>query len=117
MRYLELAGVYQALESTTKRLEKTYLISEFLKKTDIKDMEHIVLLLQGRVFPAWDESKIGVASRMILKAINVAAGISVENVEAEWKKIGDLGNVAEKLVERKKQKTLFVGELTVKKVF
>lgn len=117
MKYLELANVYQALESTTKRLEKTYIISEFLKKTDINDMGCIVLLLQGRVFPAWDETKIGVASRMVLKAINVAAGISVEDIEGEWKKLGDLGNVAQKLVEKKKQKTLFAGELTVKKVF
>ncbi|PIN86807.1 DNA ligase [Candidatus Woesearchaeota archaeon CG10_big_fil_rev_8_21_14_0_10_44_13] len=117
MRYIELANVYQALESTTKRLEKTHIISEFLKKTDVKDMECIVLLLQGRVFADWDETKIGVASRMVLKAINVATGMSIEDAESEWKRIGDLGNVTQKLVEKKKQKTLFSGELTIKKVF
>ena len=31
MRYLELAELYQKLEKTTKRLEKTHIIAEFLK--------------------------------------------------------------------------------------
>ncbi|MBU0536606.1 MAG: ATP-dependent DNA ligase [Nanoarchaeota archaeon] len=117
MKYSELAMVYESLESTTKRLEKTWIISRFLKKTSIDDLPPIILLLQGRVFPTWDESKIGVAARMVLKAVNVASGISVEKIESEWKKIGDIGKVAEKLIDKKKQKTLFSQELSVSKVF
>ena len=117
MNYLELTKVYESLEATTKRLEKTWIISGFLKKTEAKDLSLITLLLQGRVFPSWDESKIGVAARMVLKAINVSTGISVEKIEAEWKKIGDLGKVTEKLIRVKKQKTLFAQNISVSKVF
>ncbi|MBW2989374.1 ATP-dependent DNA ligase [Candidatus Woesearchaeota archaeon] len=117
MEYSKLAGIYEQMEKTTKRLEKTHILSEFLKKTSLDDLPIIALLVQGKLFPNWDENKIGVASRLILKAINTATGISSSKVELEWKKTGDLGIVAENLVKRKKQSTLFSSSLSVKKVF
>ncbi len=117
MEYMALVDVYRKLEGTTKRLTKTYIISEFLKKTPVDDISSVVLLLQGKVFPSWDERKIGVASRLVLKAINKATGIDAHKIEEEWKKTGDLGIVAESFVKEKKQITLFSKQLSVKKVF
>lgn len=117
MKYSELVKVYDKLESTTKRLDKTYSIAQFLKKVPEQELDIIVLLLQGVIFPKYDERKIGVASRLVLKALNTATGIEVDKIEKEWKNIGDLGEVAEKLVGKKKQATLFSQELSVKKVF
>ena len=117
MKYINLVEVYQKLDSTTKRLEKTYFISELLRKTPVEDLSRITLLLQGKIFPPWDERKIGVASRMVLKAINVSSGLSVKEIEDEWKKTGDLGKTAENLIQKKKQATLFSSDLSVSKVF
>jgi len=117
MKYSELAEIYESLEKTSKRLEKTYILSKLLKKTREDDIDKIVLLIQGRLFPLWDETKIGVSDRLIIKAISLATGTSAEKVEDEWKKIGDLGLVAEKLVQKKSQATLFSKELTAQKVF
>lgn len=114
MKYAELVGAYEKIEGTSKRLEKTLHLSEFLKKVDSSELDKVLLLVQGKVFPAWDERKIGVASRLLLKAIQIATGI---NAEQEWKQRGDLGIAAEKLVGRKKQVALFSKELTVDKVF
>ncbi len=117
MKYSELAKVYERLELTSKRLEKTHFITQLLKSCSKEDLEKVVLLLQGKVFPSWDENKIGVAARTVLKSINQASGIEQNKIETEWKKIGDLGVVAEKLMGKKKQHTLFSQELTVTKVF
>jgi len=117
MKYAELVEVYTELEKTSKRLEKTSIIAKLFKKTNADDIEVIVLLIQGRIFPNWDETKIGVASRLVLKAINIATGIEVNKLEDEWKKKGDLGLVAEEFINGKKQATLFSSELSVKKVF
>lgn len=117
MKYRELVELYQKLEKTTKRLEKTFIISEFLKSSKSEEIPELVLLVQGKIFPDWDQRKIGVASRLILKAINVSTGIDIDKIESEWKKTGDLGMVAENLVKRKKQVTLFSQNLMVKKVF
>jgi DNA ligase-1 len=117
MKYSELAEVYNKLESTTKRLDKTYFISQFLRKASEAEVDIAVLLLQGIIFPKYDERKIGVAGRLVLKALNTATGIEVDKIEKEWKNIGDIGEVAEKLVAKKKQATLFSHDLSVKKVF
>ncbi|MBN1644931.1 ATP-dependent DNA ligase [Candidatus Woesearchaeota archaeon] len=114
MKYAELVGVYTQLEGTSKRLEKTHYLSEFLKTIDSADLSKVLLLIQGKVFPSWDKRKIGVAARLLLKAIQISTGIDPEK---EWKQTGDLGKAAEQLVERKKQVTLFSQELTVDKVF
>jgi DNA ligase-1 len=117
MKYADLAEIYNRLEGTTKRLDKTYYISQFLKKASENEVDIAVLLLQGIIFPKYDERKIGVAGRLVLKALNTATGIEIDKIEDEWKKIGDIGEVAEKLIAKKKQATLFSHDLTVKKVF
>jgi len=117
MKYSNLVEVYQKLESTTKRLEKTFYLSEFLRIVNEKDIDKVILLIQGKIFPDWDQRVIGVASRILVKAINTATGASVDEIEKIWKKTGDLGDVAQKLCQKKSQSTLFSQELTVSKVF
>ncbi|MAG15789.1 DNA ligase [Candidatus Woesearchaeota archaeon] len=117
MKYSELAEVYRQLSSTTKRLEKTEHVAEFLKKVHADETEEVVLLLQGRIFPAWDERELGVAAQLMAKAISLASGNEISSIKKEWKKTGDLGDVAENLIKGKKQHTLASSELTVKKVF
>lgn len=117
MKYLDLARVYEQLESTSKRLEKTNIIAEFLKKVEVAELPRITILLQGKLFPSWDEQKIGVAARLIIKAIKTSAGVSEDKIEEKWKKTGDLGKTAELLMGKKTQQTLFSRDLPVKKVF
>ena len=116
MLYRELVKIYEKLESTTKRLEKTDIIAEFLKHVKEDDLKHIIYLLEGRVFPEWDERKIGISSQLIIKAISTATGSSTSEVENQWKHLGDLGLVAENLVSKKSQRTLFTHDLTIKKI-
>ena len=117
MEYQRLVELYECLSKTTKRLAKTHLLSVFLSETTKEDIPRLVLLLQGKVFPDWDERETGVASRLVMKAMSTATGISAEQIEQEWKTIGDLGEVALKVCSGKRQSTLFSSELTIKKVF
>ncbi len=117
MEYAELVKQYELLEKTTKRLEKTYIVSEFLKIVNAGDIEQIMLLLQGRIFQSWDEREIGVASRILIKALSLSTGFSQEEIEAAWREKGDLGRVTESFVMQKKQKSFFSETLSVKKVF
>jgi len=117
MEYSRLVEVYEELSKTTKRLEKTHILSEFLKDLSSEDMEHAILLLEGRVFPNYDPREIGIAARTMLKSLSAATGISIDKIEKEWKKLGDLGLVAEEIIKTKKQATLHTTKLTIKKVF
>jgi len=52
MNYSEFVNTYEALSSTTKRLEKASLLSVFLKK--LKTHPEFIYLLKGRTFPDYD---------------------------------------------------------------
>ncbi|MFH0752881.1 MAG: ATP-dependent DNA ligase [archaeon] len=116
MDYLELAEVYEKLESTSKRLEKTKIVHEALKKASIRDLPELIQLLQGRAFSAGDEKVIGMSSKLLAKAVAKSTGESADKVENLWSKKGDLGLAAEELTKHKKQRTLFSQKLTINKV-
>lgn len=115
MRYKKLAELYESLSSTPKRLEKIKILSEFLKDIDKSDRDVIYLLL-GNIYPEYDERKIGISSQLAIKAISKATGTEKERVIHEWKTIGDLGKVSEKLTQSKRQHTLDSHILTTEKV-
>ena len=116
MLYKDIVDVYLKLEETSKRLDKTYYIAQLLKKAKADELDTVIALIHGKIFAEWDDKKIGVAAKLMLKAINVSFGVDLNNIEQEWKKTGDLGKAAENLAKKKKQATLFSEKLTVKKV-
>lgn len=115
MRYKELAEFYEAAGATTKRLEKIAILEKFLKHLPEKDKDVLYLLL-GDIYPEYDERRIGISNQLAIKAIAKATGIQESQVLHEWKTIGDLGKVAEKLTEEKRQSTLHHHVLTTEKV-
>src|SRR3989344_3535486 len=115
MRYSELCKIYEELSGTTKRLEKTAILSDFLKKIHDKDKDVRYLLL-GSLYPAYDAREIGISTQTVIKALAKATGINDDKIVGEWKKIGDLGQVAELLISGKKQSSLFSTTLTTEKV-
>ncbi len=116
MLYKDIADILNKIESTTKRLEMTELLTNFLKKVSHEELRSVVLLLLGRVFPEYSEEVIGIADKLMIKALSKATGDSESNIINEWKTLGDLGLVAEKLMSKRKQLTLSNNELTINKV-
>ncbi len=117
MEYSRLAGVYGELEQESAKLRKTGIISDLLKECSKEDLPMVTMLLQGRVFPAWSEREIGIASLLMIKALTSITGYDEKRVQREFNETGDLGLVAERLVKEKRQSTLFRRELSVEKVF
>ena len=116
MKYSDLVNVYLELEKTAKKLEKAEIISNFLKYVDKNEIKDIVHLFQGKIFADYDERKIGMSSRLVLKVIANSSGNSVNEVEKLWKELGDLGKVAKQLMKKRKQMVLASKELTIKRV-
>jgi len=117
MKYAELAEVYEELERTPAKLKKADIIASLLKKASPEELYMIALLMQGRVFPSYDEREIGIASQSMGKIISQATGFSHDAVGQLFRKAGDFGLVAEELIARKKQRTLLERPLAVEKVF
>ncbi len=115
MKYQILAQLYEDLSSTTKRLEKIDILSDFLKKVKSEEKDILYLLL-GRVYPEYDERRIGISDQLVIKSLAKAIGIEKEKIVKEWKTLGDLGLVSEKLTKTKSQSTLGSSPLTAEKV-
>ena len=116
MKYSDITKVYEELSVTTKRLEKSHILSKFLKEITLAEIDDILCLLTASIFPSYDKRKIGFSDRLILKAITKTSGIKQEEVEKLWSKLGGLGDVAERLLKSKSQTFLKTEILTINKV-
>lgn len=113
MQFTALAALFEEIEKTTKRLEKTYIISKFLAKASDAEIKDIIYLLQGKVFPQASMKEIGVSGKTLIKAIAQSSGESPGKVEEKLAKTGDLGLTVEQIIEKKKQSTLFSKEPSI----
>ncbi|MEM4576933.1 MAG: ATP-dependent DNA ligase [Candidatus Nezhaarchaeales archaeon] len=117
---------YEKIELTTKRLEMTDLLVSLFKKSPPNIIDKVVYLTQGRLYPEYVGIELGVAEKLALKALSLATGLSVEELEVELKRTGDIGTVAERCLSKKKLKSIldFMGpvqgsakKLTVDEVY
>lgn len=116
MIYKELCEIYEELEKNPSRLKKTEILSNFLKKIKSSTHPEIIYLLQGKAFPDYSEKEFGISEQLCIKALEKASGIGKKEIIQKWKKIGDLGLVAEQVMSKKKQNTLFSHKITTEKV-
>ena len=117
MKYIELVDLYEAIGATTKRLEITRYIVDFLKKISGRVIDKIVYLTQGKLYPDFAGVNVGIAEKTALKALSAATGLSPERVEEELRSKGDIGTAAESLLKAKKQVELPEKELMVQDVY
>lgn len=116
MLFLPIAQVFDRLESTSSRLEMTDILADFFRGLEAGDLRSVVYLTQGKLHPDFMPQKLGMADRMILKAVAFTSGNDDEEVERMYFKEGDLGTVAEGFLAKKKQTSLFSSPLTLDRV-
>jgi len=116
MEYSKLVEIYEKLAATTKKLEKTEIIANFIKNLDTENLQIVIPLLQGKIFLESEEREIGIADKLIIQSLT-KLGFSKQEILDKFKETGDLGLVTEQLVKKKKQIALFKRKLSVEQVF
>jgi DNA ligase-1 len=117
MKYSIMTETYEKIEATTKRLEMTSYMVEFLKKTPKTVIDKVAYLTQGKLYPDFAGIEIGVAEKLAIRAIAKATGANESQIETGTKKTGDLGQTAQRFLEKRAQQTFFHQPLTVEKVY
>lgn len=117
MKFTRLAEIFQEVEATTKRLEMTSLLVDLIKETPKEEIGKVVYLIQGKLYPDYEGVELGIAEKLVTKAVADVIGKPEKSVEADYKKSGDLGLSVEKLLEKKTQATLVKRPLTVATVY
>ncbi len=113
MNYSDLGTLYEKLNNTSKRLEMTDILVDFLKKTPSDIIDKVIYLTQGKLYPEWNDLPVlGIAEKMAIKAVSTAYGISENKITVKMKElihkktIEDLGGLVSR-IKSKKQKSLF----------
>ncbi|MGD0495765.1 MAG: ATP-dependent DNA ligase [Candidatus Bathyarchaeia archaeon] len=117
MKYSMIAAAYEQIEGTTKRLEMTDLLVDLLKNTPREVIDKVAYLTQGRIYPDFVGTEIGVAEKLAVKALARATGSRESQIEEDIKKSGDVGETGRKFITNKMQVTFFQQALTVQKVY
>ncbi|HNV01181.1 MAG TPA: ATP-dependent DNA ligase [archaeon] len=117
MLFKIVADCFDKIENTPSRLATTNFLVELFEGTTPQDTKKIVYLLQGRIAPQFDGREIGFGEKLVIEGMVKASGYKKEDVEKSYKKTGDLGETAQKLIEEKKQNSLFTQDLELEKVF
>ena len=117
MLFRELADTYERLEATSSRLEMTDILAEAFRRFDPAEIRMAVYLTQGQLYPDFNPVKLGMADKMILKAIAFASGVSETKVQEIMLREGDPGLVAQLAFQNRKQTTLFSEPLTLRRTY
>jgi DNA ligase-1 len=108
----EFVKIADAVGSTTKKLEKLRLISDFLRSLRVADAALAARFFSGRAFAGHDERTLGVGGTVLSRVIAEAAGQVGESLRTAYRKYGDLGDMTEELLRASHQ----VGDLPLSEV-
>ena len=117
LKFIKLAETFEQIEATAKRLEMTDLLVELIRATPKDELGKVVNLVQGKLYPDYVGVELGVAEKLLTKAVAEVTGRPESFVEAVYKKTGDLGLCVEQLLAKKSQSTLTQKALTAKIVY
>lgn len=117
--YSALASTFADIQATTKRLEITEILTQFLVrviKRSPDNLLQVVYLCINRLCPDYEGLELGIGESLLIKAIAQSTGREVARIKKDLEAQGDLGLVA--LNSKKNQPTMFkVSSLKVPQVF
>lgn len=108
MKFRELADTFARLEAGSRRLEAVRIVAELFAKVPIGELEAVVYLLQGQLRPVYEGVEVGLGERLLVRALARASETSEAAVAGHFKRLGDLGLVAEARTGRSPRQSLSV---------
>ena len=108
---------FEQMEQTSSRLALTEYLVALLKKTPPAIIDKVTYLIQGKLYPDYEGIELGVAEKMVVRAIASSSGKDQSQIERIYQKTGDLGDAAGEAMKSKSQSTLFSESMTVDRVY
>lgn len=97
MKFSELSSYLEKLESTASRIEITKILSDLFKKSDSNEIDKIVYLTLGELAPSYRGIILNLAEKMMFRVLAHAYSKDESFVKNLFKKLGDIGKVANEL--------------------
>jgi len=107
-----LAKTCEQIAATTKKLEKTELVAEYLKTSARDEAAVSAVFLSGRPFPVREETTLQVGGRLLWRGVQELSGKDEKELSAAYRRHGDLGSVAGEVLPARRS----AGDLSVLEV-
>jgi DNA ligase-1 len=91
---IHFAQTCEAVAATTKKLEKTALVAEYLRSLPEHSAVIAAIFLSGRPFAAYRETTLQVGGSMLWRTISELSGRSEQELSISYRQYGDAGAVA-----------------------
>lgn len=104
MKISRLVEAFEELENTSSRNAMVDTLARLFKEAKLSNIDKICYFLLGEIAAGYKNVRLGMGDEMVKSAIALAANVDKQKVEEEMKEIGDLGEVAYKLVGAKERK-------------
>lgn len=117
MDFISLVDTFGQMEQTSSRIALTGHLVALLKKTPADIIDKVTYLIQGKLYPDYEGIEMGVAEKMVLRAIASSSGKDVSEIGRIYQKTGDLGEATREVMTSKNQSTLFSELMTVERVY
>jgi len=112
MKFIDFSNYLLKIEHISSRLEITYLLAELYLKLAPEERQSATYLLQGQLVPDYESLEFQLSEKMLLRALSHFVKVeatadlfgehdsagAVITVTALYKKLGDIGTIAEKLL-------------------
>ena len=90
-----LAEACERIAATTRKLEKIAIVAEYLQSQNLQDAAISAVFLSGRPFAVWEEATLQVGGALLWRAVQEVSGRPDSDLRVAYRKLGDLGAVAE----------------------
>ena len=117
MKFSVLSDSLEKMESTTKRIELTDILVELLKNTHANIISKVIYLIQGKIRPNFEGVELGIAEKLVIRAISKSSGITTKKIEDDYNDGGDLGKTGANILRQKTQTTFTAETITLERVY
>jgi DNA ligase-1 len=120
---LQFGQTCEAVGATTKKLQKTALVAEYLRYllsgssiasangSRLNEAATAAIFFSGRPFPAYEEMTLRVGGSLLWRAVSEVSGKTEAQLTAIYKRHGDAGAVAAEALPEKPQSGITLAEV------
>ncbi|HEV2400764.1 MAG TPA: ATP-dependent DNA ligase [Candidatus Sulfotelmatobacter sp.] len=101
----------EAVAATTKKLQKTSIIGDYLKSLPPDHASVAAIFLSGRPFPVWEETTLQIGGRWLWRIVAELSGKEESDLSAAYRRLGDLGAVAADVLPQRPDQGLQILEV------
>ena len=95
MKFSRVAHVFEKIQTTSGRLDKTQILANILKDMDASQAQMVTYLSLGDLYSSYQNIQFNIADKGLIEVIASLVGKDAAYIEHQYKAVGDLGDVVQ----------------------